>query len=79
MLAGQADFAQTFHHTVPVIQVGRGDCRHSHNRIHGRPDVMAHIGQELALGAACRPRAVQRALKRLPALLFLIPLFIIPA
>ena len=66
MLAGQADFA--CRHGPPLRSLGHPGRPwrlpiHSYNRIHRRPDVMAHIGQELALGAACRPRAVRPALQ----------------
>ena len=50
MAAGQCYLFQAVGQCLAVLQVGRGDRRHTHNGIHGRPDVMAHVGQELTLG-----------------------------
>ena len=50
MLAGEGDFAQTGFHLVPVVHVGGGDGSHTHDGVHGGADVVAHVGEELALG-----------------------------
>ena len=51
MLAGQRDFFQAVPDLLGIVYVGGGDGRHAHNGVHGGADIVAHIGQELALGA----------------------------
>ena len=51
VLAGQGDLLQAGGHLLPVVQVGGGDGRHAHDGVHGGADVVAHVGEELALGS----------------------------
>ena len=37
-------------HLLRVFQVGDGNGRHAHDGIHGGADIVAHVGQKLALG-----------------------------
>ena len=41
---------QTVLHLLLVAGVGDGDGRHAYNGVHGRTDVVAHVGEEFALG-----------------------------
>ena len=79
MFAGKPDFFQALCHTVPVVEMGCRDSCHSHNGIHGGPDIMAHIRQELTLCPAGRHGIVQGTLKRLTLLFLLITLLIYTA
>ena len=48
MPAGKADLLEALQDTAPVVQVGGGDGRHADDGIHGRADVVAHVGEKLA-------------------------------
>ena len=48
MFAGQRDLPQTVLHLFHITHIGDGNGGHAHDRIHGRPDIMAHIGQKFA-------------------------------
>ena len=56
--------------------MGGGDGRHADDGVHGRADVVAHVGKKLAFGHARGPGPLQRALQRLALLLLLIPLLV---
>ena len=44
MLAGKGDFFQAVLHLLRVVNIGGSNSRHAHNSVHGRADIMAHIG-----------------------------------
>ena len=50
VFTGQLYFIQAVNQTIWVLYIFQGNLRHPDNRIHRRPDIMAHAGQELALG-----------------------------
>ena len=62
MPAGKRDFPQAVVNNGGILEIRRGDGRHAHDGVHGRTDVVTHIGQEFALGAV-RP---VRLMFRLP-------------
>ena len=51
LLARKGDFPQTVLHARPIPDMLPRNGRHAHDGIHGRPDVMAHIGKEFAFRA----------------------------
>ena len=69
MPAGERDLPQAVLHLVRFIDIFGGDGCHAHNGIHGGADVVAHIGQEFALG----PVGVLRLLLCLVQLRHLLP------
>ena len=52
MIPGRHDLLQIPFHLVPVFNMGNGQGGESHNGIHGRTDIMGHIGEEHAFGLA---------------------------
>ena len=56
MFAGQRDFPQTLNDLVPVIDVCGRDGSHADNRVHGRADIVAHVGEKFTLGFICSLR-----------------------
>ena len=54
MLAGEGDLFQAVLYLLAIGNMGGGDCGHTHNGVHRRTDVVAHIGKELALGFGSR-------------------------
>ncbi len=64
MVAGCHDFLQILLHLFPVIDMGNGKSRKSHNGIHGRPDIMRHIGQEDTLCLTCPVRLQKGVLQK---------------
>ena len=65
MPGGQADLLQAVLQPLAVVQVGLGQRGHADDGVHGRADVVAHGGEELALGPAGLLRLFQRPLQRL--------------
>ena len=53
MPAGKSDLSQAFFDLFRLLDIGCRNSGHSHNRIHGGSDIMAHIGKELALCPVC--------------------------
>ena len=64
MLAGEGDLAQAVLNLLLVVDICCGNRRHSDNRVHRRPDVMAHIGQKFTLGPGCLNGFLSRLVKR---------------
>ena len=53
------------------MQLSTRDGCHTDNRIHGRPDIMGHLGEEIRLGTARPVRSlvsIQERFLRLPVL-----------
>ena len=50
VLAGLGDLAQAVAHALWVVDVGGGDGGHADDAVHGRADVVAHVGEEVRLG-----------------------------
>ena len=50
VLAGQGDFFQTVLDLLGIFDIGCGDGRHAHNGVHGRSDVVTHVGEEFTFG-----------------------------
>ena len=69
MLAGGGDLLQVVQHLLTVVDVGRGQRREADDGVHRRADVVAHVEEELPLGAVCRPLMLQGNLQS--AVLFL--------
>ena len=69
MLAGGGDLFQVVQHLLAVVNVGRGQRREADDGVHRRADIVAHVEEELPLGAVCRPLMLQGNLQ--PAILFL--------
>ena len=69
MPAGEGDLFQAVLHLLAVVDVGRGDGRHAHDGVHGRADVVGHVGEEFALGLV----GPDGLLPRLVQLLHLLP------
>ena len=44
MAAGQLDLAKAVEHFFRLVQVRLGNIRHADDRVHGRADVMRHMG-----------------------------------
>ena len=49
-VAGGGDLSQAVPQLLLVLHILRGDPGHSYDAVHGRADVMAHPGEEFALG-----------------------------
>ena len=49
MAAGKLNFPKAVLHLGHVVQMCLCDGRHADDGIHRRPDIMAHVGEELAL------------------------------
>ncbi len=73
MGGSRLDLLQAVLYPGLLIYVGQTDGSHSHNGIHGSPDVMGHIGKEIALGLVGRLRSLQGVLQRVIHLLQLLP------
>ena len=70
MIAGGADLLQGVLYLLCVVEMRGSDVCKSHDRIHGSPDIMRHIGEKSAL---CRIRAscsVQSPFEQSPLLQF---------
>ena len=50
MPAGYGDLLQAVQNPGPVVDVADGDAGHAHDAVHGGADVVAHPGEEVALG-----------------------------
>ncbi len=61
MAAGQGNFFQAVFYLLGIFNICRGNRRHAYDAVHGRADIMAHIGKKLALRLA-------GTLRRLPGL-----------
>ena len=40
-------------HLLGVFDVGGGNGRHTYDTVHGRADIVAHIGEKFAFGLVC--------------------------
>ena len=69
MLAGGRDLFQVVQHLFLIINMGRSQRGEADDGVHGGADIVAHIEQELPLGAVCRPLVLKRDLQ-LAVLLF---------
>ena len=43
MLAGYGDLAKIVLYQIFLVDMGRCQCRESHDSIHGSPDIMGHV------------------------------------
>ncbi|CDC68676.1 putative uncharacterized protein [Oscillibacter sp. CAG:155] len=50
VLAGEGDLVEAVPHLGGLVDVGGGNGCHAHNGVHGSADVVAHVGEEFALG-----------------------------
>ena len=50
MLAGGGDFSGVLHHFLRIVYVSGQEGGKAYDGVHGRADVMAHAGEERALG-----------------------------
>ena len=55
MLAGGGDLFEVVQHLFPIVDMGRSQRGEADDGVHGGADIVAHIEQELPLGAVCRP------------------------
>ena len=69
VFTGEGNFPQAVLHLVPIADIGGSNCRHAHDGVHRRADIMAHVGQELALGSVS-------VVRRFPGLLQLLNLLL---
>ena len=69
MLAGCGDLFEVVQHLFPIVDMGRSQRSEADDGVHGGADIVAHIEQELPLGAVCRPLVLKRDLQL--AVLFL--------
>ena len=63
VLAGSGDLFQVVQHLLPVVDVGRSQRGEADDGVHRGADVVAHVEQELPLGAVCRPLVLERDLQ----------------
>ena len=63
VVAGQVDLPQAFLHCHLVFRVLPRDRRKPDDRVHGRPDIMGHGGQEVCLGPVRLVRGHSRRLQ----------------
>ena len=71
MFARSRNFRKAFLHPVGIVKFRAGNGCHTDNRVHGRPDIMGHFGEEICLGTVCPIRrfiSVQQRFLRLPVL-----------
>ena len=64
MLAGLGDLLQAVLHALLVVDVGRGDGGHADDAVHGRADVVGHVGKEVGLGLVGGLRSLAGGLQR---------------
>ena len=64
-LAGQADVPQVFPHALRLVHVLLRQLGHAGDGVHGRADVVGHVGEEAALGAVGALRRFAGLLLRL--------------
>ena len=63
MHGGQLYLVDAVFQPVWIIQIHFGNGGHTHNSVHGRTDVMAHIGQKHTFGLARIFHLNQRSLQ----------------
>jgi hypothetical protein len=71
MISRGHDLLQILFHLLPLLNMGNGKGRETHDGIHGRPDIMRHVGKESALGLA-GPVGLQQSILQKTFLLYLI-------
>ena len=54
MFASLSNFLKAILNPLFIINMRRGNCRHSDNAVHRCADIMGHIGQEIRLSLICR-------------------------
>ena len=54
VLAGSGDLFQIIQHLLLILNMGRRQRGEADNGVHRGADVVAHVEQELPLGAVCR-------------------------
>ena len=59
MLAGSRDFLRVFPHLYRIIRILCEQSGKAQDGIHGRPDIVGHVGEEGGLGIACHLRGLQ--------------------
>ena len=64
MVAGRKDLGQTILYLIPVFNVGRSQRCKANDSVHGRADVVGHIGQEDTLGPVGALSGVHSLLQR---------------
>ena len=74
MVSGIQDLVQAVLHSFFIIDMFECDPREAQNSVHGRPDIVGHIGQEQALGPVRVPGPLQSVFQKTPLLLFCLPL-----
>ena len=65
MVAGGKDLVQIVPHPFLILHIAGCQCGKSDNGVHGRADIMRHIGEECALGTVGGLRSANRLRKRL--------------
>ncbi len=76
MIPRRHDLLEIFFHPLPVINMLHRQRSESYDRIHRRPDIVRHIGEEYALGLA-RPVGLHQRILQVASLLHLIADFFI--
>ena len=64
MIAGQHDLAQAIAHTIGVVQVVQRDGREARDGVHGRAEVVGHVGEEGRFRLARMLGQIERVLQR---------------
>ena len=64
MRAGAGDLLEVVLHPLPVLQMALGQLGHAQNGVHGGSDIVAHLGEKVALGLAGLLRLLQRVLQQ---------------
>ena len=70
MIAGIQDLAQGITDTFRIFNMVERNTGKAQDRVHGRADIVGHIGQEKALCVVCVPSPLQSILQKMPLLLF---------
>ena len=64
MVAGQHDLAQAVAHAISVVQVVQRDGREARDGIHGRAEIVGHVGEEGRFRLARMLGQIERVLQR---------------
>ena len=76
MVAGNQDLIKTVLNLLTIINVSRRNIRKSDDRVHGRSNIMRHVGQKSVLGVVRMSRLFQRVFEQSAYPKVLLPLLI---